>query len=189
MRFYIIFISALMLFVGESKSNEVSLIEQDVLSKVNSEVETNLISNEEDDSQELERSYEDQDFLQMNDFIHKEDDKIKDIKLLNLDLEKSTLELKKREIEQKIAQLQRREVSFVLPSKDDRDDAKEVKPFIKLRSIFESQFKKQAVLNIDGTDINVTEGQKIKGVVIRGINQKVVVVEYGDGATEELSLS
>ncbi len=188
-----VFVSMVLIFYSANVSaDEVSLIERDdfqvkpqIKTGLNTANNQDLASEEMEDDAQIQEDGQDQDFTQMNDFIHKENEKFKDIKLLNLDVEKFGLELKKKEIEQKIAQLNKSKSFSSIPGQSDQ---KALKSNVKLIGIFESATKKQAVLNIDGIDINAQEGENIGGMVIKTINHQAVIVQYQDGNIQELRL-
>ncbi len=181
MKFLIITGFMLLFFLGQVRAHEVSLIEDEAVKK-------DIIPSQQEPSEETEDETPDDDFQQMNDFIQQENEKLKNIKLLNLDLEHANLELKKKEIEQKISKLDKSEGALSASNQENTTDLKTIRPVVKLVSIFESKTMKQAILSIDGVNINVKEGQQMDGVVIKSINSQAVMVEYEDGQIQKLSL-
>ncbi|MBI3601272.1 MAG: hypothetical protein HY209_00015 [Candidatus Omnitrophica bacterium] len=181
MKFFIMTGFVLLFGAGQVRAHEVSLIEEEA-------VKENIVTPQGEPSEEVEDDPQDDDFQQMNDFIQQENEKLKSIKLLNLDLERADLELKKKEIEQKIAQLNKSEGTLSASSQENTTDLKTSRPIIKLLSIFESKTMKQAMLSIDGVNINVKEGQQMDEMVVKSINLQTVIVEYEDGQTQELRL-
>ena len=189
MKFIILFSLIFLPLMRDAQANEISLIEHDILPKGNSEKETSVVTTEEDVLENAQEESHNQDFEDMNDFIHTENEKLKDIRLLNLDLEKYNLEFKKKEIEQKMAQLNKLENPMIPSNQENIAGSKMVKPVLKLKSIFENEAKKQAMLSINGININVKQGEKVSGVTIKIISPQLVAVEYEDGDTQELHLS
>ena len=190
MRILTVVVLGWLFLIGPVQAHEVSLIErEDDVSVEDSEVQENTQINEEGVSQEREGVAQDQEFDQINDFIDQEDEKMKGIKLLNLDLERASLELKKKEIEQKMAQLNKSEGTFSVTSQDAASDETMHKPVVKLISIFQSPAGKQAVLNVNGVNINVKEKQQIDGVTIKTIDSQEVIVQYADGDSQHLYFS
>jgi|GEM_PF-6200593 len=180
--------SIFLVFVTELRADEISLIEKDDLPKTVSRI-TPAVTNQEEVATENEETPDEQESQQIDDFIQKENEKLKDIKLLNLDLERSSLELKKREIEQKITQINKSEDPLPISNHENATEVKLIKPTLKLLGIFESMGKKQALLNINGTNMNVKEGQNINGMIVKSINQQGVVMEYEDESSLQLNLS
>jgi hypothetical protein len=181
MKLFMIFI---LLFVcGQAQANDVSLIEEGVV--VTPVLKQLPVINEQevDDN----KGQEDE-FAQMDSFIKKENEKLKAIKLLNLDIERADLELKKREIEQKMVQLNVREGVSSTVKQEEGDEAKINKPILRLAAVLESNAKRQAILNFDGRHINVKEGQEVEGVLVKTIKTQGITIQYQDGQTKELSL-
>ncbi len=181
MKLFIMVAFMLLFEVGQVGAHEVSLIEEEAIKE-------NIVTPQQEPSEEAEDDPPDDDFQQMNDFIQQENEKLKSIKLLNLDLERADLELKKKEIEQKITKLNKSEGGLSASSQESTTDLKTTRPVVKLVSIFESKTMKQAMLSIDGVNVNVKEGQQMDGVVIKSIDPQAVMVKYEDGQTQELRL-
>lgn len=169
-------------------AHEASLIDEDTIPKKAPEkismIEantTNTIINQE--MSETEDNFPDDDFEQMHDFIQQENERLKNIKLLNLDVEWANLKLKEKEIEQKIGQLDKA-LGSMAPSTAGvgmRD-----KPVMKLLGVFESDAFKKAVVAIDGLRINVQEGEHVNGMLVKSITPQTVVLQWEDGQTQEL---
>ena len=172
-------------FGGQSLANQVSLIEDEDVPKDVSVVKEETVDNKEISLAEDENDNQQDDLEEVNDFINQENEKLKDIKLLNLDLEKVGIELKRREIEQKIAQLDKTE-GILAPTQDSSGDIKLSKPQVRLVGVFESASKKQAVLSINGEHINVKEGQEVEDIVVKTIKPQGVTIQYQDGQLQEL---
>ncbi len=190
----------LIFLTSNASSNEVSLLDQDqsvVQGKddVDQEVSDEGPQDEEDEDSldqvqdhSMENS-EDFQFQEMNDFINQENEKIKDIKLLNLDLQKADLELKKREIEQKIDRLSK--VSMPMIKRDDTNgSAVDIGiPILKVISIFVSDNNKKAVISFNGVNRQVHEGDKIESYNIQNIDPQRVIIKDSNGQTQELYFS
>lgn len=162
-------------------ASEVALIEDDAaVSPLNQEIshvhihESNVEiqnSNKQDDSNEIEN------------FIKKEDEKLKDIKMLNLDLEKANLELKKREVEQKMYRLEGNVTNVILEKQKDID-----KPILSLVAIFEVSNIRSAIISVNGSRMNLKGGQEINGFIVKEITERMVVIQSPDGEKHELFL-
>lgn len=123
-------------------------------------------------------------FEQMKEFLRQENERIKAIKILNLDLERADLELKKRQIEIKLANLNKHTVVPAGPA-----SAVFLKPAFKLRGIFTSAETRQALINANGVTIQAIEGQTVgEGVTVKQITNDAAVLEYTDGKQETLNL-
>ena len=129
----------------------------------------------------------DHEFEQMKDFMQQEDERLKAIKILNLDLERANLELKKKEVESKLAVLNQDHVflpeALKLPSSS-------LQPMVfKVNGVFLTEKIRLAMININGTSTQVAEGQLMReGVLVKRINPEAVTLEYPDGKQEILSV-
>ncbi len=181
----LIFMGFILWLTAGAQAHEASLIEADTIPPKASEkismIQEKPIANQE--VSETADDLADDDFEQMNDFIRQENEKLKNIKLLNLDVEWANLKLKKKEIEQKIVQLDKAEGTGALPT---LTPGVSDKPVIKLLGIFESDVFKKAVLNINGAKVNVQEGEQINGMLVKSITPQSVVLQSEDGQTQEL---
>lgn len=192
MKNYIFVMLILIFFSRVSLAKEISLLEETMVPQSNSvEIDSQSVDEEDydeaQDDHSMQKNEQEDEFEKIDEFIRKENEKVKDIKLLNLDLEKAGLILKKKEIDQKIDQLRKAESSGFVKTNEHEEEAKLLMPNIRLVSIFASASLKRAVLNINGVNNNVKEGQKIGNVIIANINSENVMVKYSDGQTEEIS--
>ncbi len=178
MNYVILFIFCGLVLISQVYASEVTLIDSNKSSADSVQIDEEEIND--DESLDHDSSQAD-DFKEMDDFINQENERLKEIKLLNLDLEKANLELKRRDIEQKIVQLDKVEGSAIYEKHENRKDK-----LIKLAGIFESKTYKQAILNISGVHINVQEGQNIDGILVKAIKSKAITIEYPDGQIQEL---
>ncbi|MBF0490607.1 MAG: hypothetical protein HQL15_08355 [Candidatus Omnitrophica bacterium] len=135
----------------------------------------------------IPQSHSNDDFQEMDDFIKQENERLKDIKLLNLDLERANLELKRREIEQKMVQLNKADGAVSLEGEGD-SDTQSNRPVIKLLGTFASASLKQAVLNVNGTSVHVKEGTDMDSFVVGSISPQAVIIQYEDGESQEFRL-
>ena len=117
----------------------------------------------------------------MKDFIRQEDDRLKDIKLLSLDLEKADLEFKKKEIQTKMAGLSGTVAQDKgAPASGDLTD-------IRVSGIVIKEGVGHAFISVEGKIFYVREGQDIGGKMkITKITDQVVFVQYPDGRTRPL---
>lgn len=122
----------------------------------------------------------DQSFEQMKEFMRQEDERIKTIKILNLDLERANLELKKGEVAVKIA--------AIGPSSSlSTGTSKPASP--KLCGIFAQDNNKEALINVSGVYIQAGEGEALRdGVLVKKIGPEAVLLEYPDGKKETIEL-
>ena len=125
-------------------------------------------------------SWAEDSYAAMKSFIQQEDERLKDIKLLSLDLEKKQIQAKMAELGGAVAQ-----------DKGIRSSAETVdKPLdIRVSGIVINDTVKQAFISIDGKTFSVREGReitdKIKVVKITG---QSVSIQYADGQTRQLGL-
>src|SRR3989338_8900572 len=124
---------------------------------------------------------DDQGYDAMKDFIRQEDDRLKDIKLLSLDLEKADLEFKKKEIQAKMAGL----------SCTVTQDKGALTPGgltdIRVSGIVIKEGVGHAFISVEGRIFYVREGQDIGGKMkITKITDQAVFIQYPDGRTRSL---
>lgn len=124
-------------------------------------------------------------FEKMQEFILKENERLNAIRILNLDLEQTNLELKKREAEVKLAQLNGKYYSSdsVIASGVNK------KPDIKLAAIYYLKNQREASFNINGKITSVRVGNElIPGVSVKKIDADFVTVLCADGKEENFIL-
>ena len=123
----------------------------------------------------------------MKGFIQQEDDRLKEIKLLSLDLEKAGLELKKKEIQNKMEGLngalpQEKGAASVVRNTGASSD-------LRLSGIMINDKVRQAFIVAQGKQLSVHEGQDLaNGMKIAKITAKSVSIVYADGTTRQLEL-
>ncbi len=124
---------------------------------------------------------DDQGYDAMKDFIRQEDDRLKDIKLLSLDLEKADLEFKKKEIQAKMAGLSGTVAQDKgIPASGDLPD-------IRVSGIVIKEGVGHAFISVEGKIFYVREGQDIGGKMkITKITDQAVFIQYPDGRTRSL---
>ncbi len=112
-----------------------------------------------------------------------ENERIKAIKILNLDLERSNLELKKKEIEVKLADLNKNQSVHIQASDSFRPSA------VKLAGIFVHGDGRQALFEVDGTYVHAGQGEQVKeGVLVKEIKNDKVILEFKDGKQQTFIL-
>ncbi len=121
----------------------------------------------------------------MDDYIHQEENRIKAIKLLSLDLEKANIELKQREVQVKLAELNKSGV-FTAPVASFSAQEPIVKRLISLMAT--GDFK-EAVIEVNGAGVIVHEGDSIADGKVKHINDKGLLIVYEDGQEEQLRLN
>jgi hypothetical protein len=127
-----------------------------------------------------EQQVPDENFLEMKAFMKEQDVRLKAIKLLNLDVARADLELKRREIESKLANLNQG------PSSSMQMSMKESDLSIQVASILISPKKREAVLQTGGLRTRVEEGSKINDKTVSKIEAAAVTLEDAKGNTETL---
>jgi hypothetical protein len=131
---------------------------------------------------------DDQGYDAMKDFIRQEDDRLKDIKLLSLDLEKADLEFKKKEIQTKMAGLggtvaQDKGAPASGPAIGGAGDL----PDVRVSGIVIKEGVGHAFISVEGRIFYVREGQDIGGKMkITKITDQAVFIQYPDGRTRSL---
>lgn len=126
----------------------------------------------------------DKEFERMREFMRQEEERIKQIKMLNLDLERANLELKKRQVDAQLAELGPKQGTTALPAADLPKA-----PIIKLNGIVMAQDMQRAWITVDGTQSFFKEGQAIgTGLTLRKIAPDSVVVEHADGNKETIRI-
>lgn len=193
----VLFVFILMMgLVSKTYSSDVSLLDQEnpsVQKAVNILQEVSVEESEDEDGDDAlaeaqegsGETIEDFQFQEMNDFIHQENEKIKGIKLLNLDLQRVDLELKKKEIELKIDQLSKGSMSNI-KIEEGSSQPRISLPVLKLVSIFVSDNSKRAVISFNGVNRSVNEGDEIQSLSIQNINRQRVIVKDVNGQIQEL---
>ena len=125
-------------------------------------------------------------YAMMKSFIQQEDERLKDIKILTLDLEKSGLELKKKEIQVKMAELS----GAPAPDKGAGGFAGTGLPDVRVSGIVINDRLKQAFISVDGKVFPAREGQELENKMkIIKITGQSVSIQCADGQTRQLGLS
>lgn len=119
------------------------------------------------------------DFEQMKEFMRQENEKVKAIKILNLDLARADLELKKKEIEVKLADLNKGHAIDENHSKGSSDLST---PSRNVTGIFVNGPVRSAWMDVHGKHAHVQEGEFLSdGVLVKTIKGNQVTLEYADG--------
>ena len=123
---------------------------------------------------------------QMQEFMRQENERIKAIKILHLDLERSNLELKKKEIEIKMADLNKNQS----PSLPVNPAPGSFQPLMmKLSGIFVRGDQREALMEVDGSHVQVRAGGRLRdGITVKKIDSDQVVLEYTDGKQQIFTL-
>jgi hypothetical protein len=122
----------------------------------------------------------DENFLEMKAFMKEQDVRLKAIKLLNLDVARADLELKRREIESKLAGLNQSSSTSMQMSMKDSDTS------IHVASILISPKKREALLQTGGLRSRVQEGSKINDKTVSKIEADAVTFKDINGNTETI---
>ncbi len=126
-----------------------------------------------------------QSLVEMDDYMHQEEGRIKAIKLLSLDLEKANIELKQREVQVKMAELNK-SGAFVAPASSPLDQASVSKRLI---SLTVSGDFKEAVIEVNGAGVIVREGDAVADGKVGIINDEGLTLIYPEGKEEQLRLN
>ncbi len=110
---------------------------------------------------------------QLQDFMRKEDEKLKAIKMLDLDLTRADLELRKREIEVKLAGFN---ASPDAPASG-----------IKVRGVMVNGDMHGVWMEVNGQDVHAAQGEYVSGgILLKSVKSNEVVLEHPDGKQEVL---
>jgi TolA-binding protein len=124
---------------------------------------------------------------EMDEYMRKEDERIKDIRLLSLDLEKAGLELKQKEVQVKMVELSKGSKSAGV---DAGPSSLNPSMFIKrLMALTVTENFKEAMIEINGAVAVVHEGDGIADGKVFVIDAQGVNIIYPDGKEERLSLN
>ncbi len=124
------------------------------------------------------------DYDQMKEFMRQENERMKAIKILSLDLERADLELRKRQIEVKLSELNKNNPAFTAGMSADFSQ-----PVLRLSGIFIGGDSREALVNVKGINIQVSEGKPIeKDIVLKKIGTDHVLLEHTGGKQEALHL-
>ena len=132
-------------------------------------------------------AWAEEDYSSMKKFIQQEDERLKDIKILSLDVEKTELEFKKKEILAKMSGLnqgheQERSNSLSKPLDNVLD--------VHLAGVLINGNDKLAFINFNGKVLTVREGEEF-GDQIKAleITSEQVCLQYPDGKKQILKVS
>ena len=125
----------------------------------------------------------DKDFQSMKEFMQQENERLKDIKILDLDLQRADLELKKREIEIKLAALNKdQNPVFFGPELSTG-------PAFKVVGIFLNGKTRQALMKVGGANRQVHEGEKLNSdASVKTITADAVILQFSNGETGTFTL-
>lgn len=116
--------------------------------------------------------------INKNDFIEQENERLREIKLLDLDLQRSSLKLKQKEILTKMAQLNH------VPADDQQHTAEH----LVLKGIIEQGEIRQAIVQDNGKTSTLKKGDAILGQQIIRIEKNKVVFKDALGQEKEILL-
>ncbi len=131
-------------------------------------------------------AWAEEDYSAMRDFIKQEDERLKEIKLLTLDLEKADLEFKKKEIESKMSGL----VGGPSPAQGIvSTKTADGLPDVQVSGVMINNTSKAAFINVDQKLFIVREGQEFgNGIKAVKITDQLVSVQYADGKIHSLKV-
>jgi hypothetical protein len=180
MHVFLILIFLFFFFPSKAFSSEVSLIDhkkahQGSLKKANLKATqgTDMINSS--------------DLKVVEDFISQEDERVKDIKLMTLDVEKADLQLIQKEISMKLAQLGKTEG---LMPQALLEKGQQPPPRIKINSLVISQGFKEALISLEGVGYTAREGDTLAGsLTIKSIGINNIQVRYLDGKDETIFIN
>ena len=134
------------------------------------------------------------DLTEMHNYMKSEQEKEQEIQLLTLDLQEAKIEVELREKKAVLG----KSVQFNNSSKTDlksnnEDDNKPKIPAItdegtEVKSIFITKTSKEAVLNVDGGEMTVKEGDKVGGSVVKEITSNAVTLINGNNEITKLAI-
>ncbi len=131
--------------------------------------------------------YAEDDGAAMETFFNEEQERIKTIKLLNLEVEKASLEFKKQEIQSKMAELNHGASAVLAPVSATGQEQGVPKPVFKVMGLTVSGKFKQALIQADGVLYAVSPGGSFgAGHQVKSIDADKVVVQKSDGTQEEI---
>ena len=159
-------------------AGQVSLIEHDA-SVDNKAGERHAVPVQDKKKDQSQEQPVDGNFDQMKEFLRQENERLKTIKILNLDLERANLEFKKKEIEIKLADLNKGGGTSNPAANSGQPSA------LSVEGIFVNGTSQWAFMNVNGTRVQVKPGQTMRdGTVIKEINTDAVIVQYSDARKE-----
>lgn len=185
---YIMTIFFLFFLASGTLAGEISLLDKSISTQKppvsEKEPEMQTSETEQRASQAAPEENIDDGFTQLKEFMRQEDERLKTIKILNLDVERADLELKKRQIELKLADLNKN-TSVAISSNPINPS----KPVFRLAGIFVQEDTRQALMNVNGVNMQVGEGKPLaEGVMLKRIDTDTAVLKYPDGKEETLYL-
>lgn len=126
----------------------------------------------------------DPEFEEMKSFIRLEHERMRALKILNLDLERANLELKKREIELKLSDLNKGMVTPAMGLSSGHETSELV-----LAGVFINKSKKAALFKLDGRMVHVPQGSLInEQMTLKEVKENSVVLEQADGGLQTIQL-
>ena len=131
------------------------------------------------------------DIAEMHDYMKTQQEKEQKIQLLTLDLEQAKIEVELREKKATLGKsIQFNDSSSKKSLKSAGDDASKLKtPTVsdgttEVKSVFITKSSKEAVLNVDGAEMTVTEGEKVGDSVVKEITSNAVTLINGNEITK-----
>ncbi len=124
---------------------------------------------------------------EMDAYIREEEGRIKDIKLLSLDLEKANIQLKRKEIESKMAELNKTNAPTLVTMPQSLPSGGVL--LKRLTALTVSGDFKEATININGVSMMAHEGDAVGEAKVATINAQGVDIIYPNGKKEKLTLN
>lgn len=174
----IILVLILLFVVPQVFADEVGLIDANL-----PKLETNMHEDTVVEKDVVPQEQQSSTLREVDDFARQEEEKIKSIKLLSLDLEKAGIELKQREIQVKISELNKTGPLVVALSSTQASVPR------RLIALTLTDDFKEAVMDVGGSSIIVHEGDSIADAKVESINAQGVIIRNADGTQESLILN
>lgn len=172
------------LVVDTASCEDLSLIEAPAEIKTDTRTESPV---DQDASYPDEKSPFSEEFDQMQAFVKEENVRFKQIKLLSLDLEKAGLELKKKEVQKKIEDLER--VKVLADGPVMTNEGVTPGPMVVLTGIVRTETYKKASLSVNGRSFLLMESESVLGVTLKEIRDSSVMIVYANGQEKEVALN
>ncbi len=127
------------------------------------------------------------DYAKTQEFMAQTNDRLKAIRILNLDIERADLELKREEIEAKRNILRMGRDAQTVRTIDP--DSQENPVSVKLAGIFYGKDVRRAMVSVNGDMRDVQEGRIIFGnVKVKAIEADAIILEGSDGTQERIAV-
>lgn len=162
-------------------ADELSLIDHKQLNKA---IDTSVEPAEENEEEKVDLTKDKVSNMELEDpFIEDEAKKIREIKLLSLDVQKTDLELKRQQMLVKMQKINNQTESHIVHEQGNMQKMINVV----VKSILIAGTKKLAVMGVNNKYFTVSEQQHFsEGLVIKAIEADKVQVQYLDGRVEDI---